>query len=86
LKRGGTKRFLAVPILIGGQPRGVIKMLIRIGEVLNGPLAFVLRLFGLIPFAAISFLIGALVSRFRWIAVSKISGVDPEFIFAAERY
>ena len=26
LKRGGTKRFLAVPILIGGQPRGVIKI------------------------------------------------------------
>jgi PAS domain S-box-containing protein len=25
-KRGGTKRFLAVPILIGGQPRGVIKI------------------------------------------------------------
>ena len=48
--------------------------LIRIGEVLNGPLAFVLRLLGLIPFAAISFLIGALVSRFGWIAVSKISG------------
>ena len=39
--------------------------LIRIGEVLNGPLAIVLRLFGQVPFAAISFLIGALVSRFR---------------------
>jgi PAS domain S-box-containing protein len=26
LKRGGTKRFLAVPILIGGQSRGVIKI------------------------------------------------------------
>src|SRR5215469_15246799 len=38
--------------------------LIRIGEILNGPLALVLRLFGLIPLAAISFLFGALVSRF----------------------
>ena len=52
--------------------------LIRIGEVLNGPLALVLRFFGLIPFAAISFLIGALVSRFGWIAVGKVSGADPE--------
>jgi hypothetical protein len=60
--------------------------LIRIGEVLNGPLALILRFFGLIPFAAISFLIGALVSRFGWIAVGKVSGSDPESVFAAERY
>ncbi|MGA7274795.1 MAG: NrfD/PsrC family molybdoenzyme membrane anchor subunit [Candidatus Udaeobacter sp.] len=60
--------------------------LIRIGEVLNGPLALVLRFFGLVPFAAISFLIGALVSRFGWIAIGKVSGSDPEAVFAAERY
>jgi hypothetical protein len=59
--------------------------LIRIGEILNGPLAFVLRLFGLIPLAAISFLIGALVSRFGWIAVGKVSGADPEAVFASQR-
>ena len=60
--------------------------LIRIGEVLSGPLALILRLLGLVPFAAISFLIGALVSRFGWIAVGKVSGSDPESVFAAERY
>jgi polysulfide reductase-like protein len=60
--------------------------LIRIGEILNGPLALVLRFFGLAPFAAISFLIGALVSRFGWIAVGRVSGSDPEAVFAAERY
>jgi len=60
--------------------------LIRIGEVLNGPLALILRFFGLVPLAAISFLIGALVSRFGWIAVGKVSGSDPESVFAAERY
>ena len=60
--------------------------LIRIGEVLNGPLALILRFFGLVPFAAISFLIGALVSRVGWIAVGKVSGSDPESVFAAERY
>jgi formate-dependent nitrite reductase membrane component NrfD len=59
--------------------------LIRIGEVLNGPLAIVLRLFGLIPFAAISFLTGALISRFGWIAVGKVSGADPEAVFASQR-
>jgi len=60
--------------------------LIRIGEILNGPLALILRFFGLVPFAAISFLIGSLVSRFGWIAVGKLSGCDPESVFAAERY
>jgi hypothetical protein len=59
--------------------------LIRIGEILNGPLALILRSFGLVPFAAISFLIGALVSRFGWIAVGKVSGSDPESVLAAER-
>lgn len=60
--------------------------LIRIGEVLNGPLAFVLRFFGLVPLAAIFFLLGALVSRVGWIAVGKVSGSDPESVFGAERY
>ena len=60
--------------------------LIRIGEILTGPLALVLRLFGFVPFAAISFLIGALISRFGWIVVGKVSGSDPESVFAAESY
>jgi hypothetical protein len=60
--------------------------LIRIGEVLNGPLALVLRFVGMIPFAAIAFLLGALISRMGWIAVGKVSGSDPEAVFAAERY
>jgi hypothetical protein len=59
--------------------------LIRIGEILNGPLAIILRLLGLVPFAAISFLIGSMVSRFGWIAVGRVSGADPEAVFAAER-
>jgi formate-dependent nitrite reductase membrane component NrfD len=60
--------------------------LIRIGEVLNGPLALALRFFAFIPFAAISFLLGALLSRVGWIVVGKVSGADPESVFAAERY
>jgi hypothetical protein len=59
--------------------------LIRISEILNGPLAFVLRLFGFIPFAAVSFLTGALISRVGWIAVGKVSGADPEAAFASQR-
>ena len=59
--------------------------LIRIGEVLTGPSPLILRFFGVIPLAAISFLVGALVSRFGWIAVGKISGRDPEAVFASQR-
>ena len=59
--------------------------LIRIGEVLNGPLALMLRFFGFVPLAAISFLAGALVSRIGWIAVGKVSGADPEAVFASQK-
>ena len=59
--------------------------LIRIGESFTGPISLVLRSFGAIPLAAISFLFGALVSRFGWIAVGKISGRDPESVFASQR-
>lgn len=59
--------------------------LIRIGELFTGPIPLVLRFVGAIPLAAISFLFGALVSRFGWIAVGKISGRDPEAVFASQR-
>jgi formate-dependent nitrite reductase membrane component NrfD len=59
--------------------------LIRIGGVFTGPIPLALRFFGAIPFAAISFLLGALVSRFGWIAVGKISGRDPESVFASQK-
>ena len=60
--------------------------MIRIAEIFTGPLPLVLRLLGLIPLAAISFLLGSLVSRIGWIAVGKVSGSDPESVFAAERF
>jgi hypothetical protein len=59
--------------------------LIRIAETLNGPLAIVLRFFGLVPLAALSFMVGSLLSRIGWIAVGKVSASDPESVFAAER-
>ena len=59
--------------------------LIRIGEVFTGPIPLVLRFLGAIPLASISFLLGALVSRFGWIAVGKVSGRDPEAVFASQR-
>ncbi len=58
--------------------------LIRSGEVFSGPLAIVLRLTNLLPLAAISFLLGALLSRFGWIGAGRVSGRDPEAVFASQ--
>jgi len=59
--------------------------LVRTGEVLIGPLPLVLRLFGVVPLAAISFLLGALVSRFGWTEAGNVSGRDPEAVFASQK-
>ena len=65
--------------------RGLPGWLIRGGEFLSGPLALILRLANLVPLAAISFLFGALISRFGWIEAGKVSGRDPEAVFASQR-
>jgi len=59
--------------------------LIRGGEFLSGPLALILRQTNLVPLAAISFLFGALISRFGWIEAGRVSGRDPEAVFASQR-
>ena len=59
--------------------------LIRGGEILSGPLALLLRWFSFVPFAAISFLIGAVISRFGWLEAGRVSGNDPEAVFASQR-
>jgi formate-dependent nitrite reductase membrane component NrfD len=59
--------------------------LIRISEFLSGPVALLFRFFGIVPFAALSFMLGSLVSRVGWIMVGKVSGRDPEAVFASQR-
>ena len=59
--------------------------LIRGGEIFSGPIAIILRLTNLVPLAAISFLLGALMSRFGWIGAGRVSGRDPEAVFASQR-
>ncbi len=59
--------------------------LIRCGGILCGPLPIILRLTNLVPLAAISFLLGALASRFGWIDAGRASGKNPEAVFASQR-
>src|SRR6266446_4859943 len=63
---------------------GTSGWLIRLGEFFSGPLPLVLRLTSLVPLAAISFLLGALLSRFGWLAAGRVSGRDPEAVFASQ--
>src|SRR5262249_23152074 len=58
--------------------------LIRLGEILSGPIPIAFRLTNLVPLAAFSFLLGALASRFGWITAGRASGRDPEAVFAAQ--
>lgn len=53
-------------------------VLLRVAGVLAGPLSGGLRLIGLTSPAAISFLAGALISRFGWIDAGRASARDPE--------
>ena len=50
---------------------GLAGWLIRSAELLTGPIALLFRLVGLIPLAAISFLLGVLISRIGWIRAGK---------------
>jgi Polysulphide reductase, NrfD len=59
--------------------------LIRGGEILSGPLALLVRAFGFIPMAAVSFLLGALLSRFGWVAAGNVCACDAEAVLAAQR-
>lgn len=63
---------------------------LRIGGVLEGPAALVIRiLWGSFPAgreaAAICFLVGALLSRYAWIWAGHASGQDPETLFQVQR-
>jgi hypothetical protein len=64
--------------------RGRGGWMIRLGEILSGPLPIILRLTNLIPWAAVSFLFGALSSRYGWIEAGRDSGRDPEAVFASQ--
>ena len=88
----GTETILALLILINTHGaadrvlhRGSSGWLLQAAEILTGPLSLLLRAFGLIPFAAISFLVDALLSRYGWLLAGKISGRDPEAVFASQR-
>ncbi len=65
--------------------QGVPGTLLRAGGVLAGPASLLLRILGLRLPAAAAFLLGALVSRYAWIAVGRASAHDPEALLDLQR-
>jgi hypothetical protein len=61
--------------------RGTTGLLVRTAHVLVGPAALILRLGGWRAAAAVVFLVGAVLSRFGWVAAGKASARDPEAAF-----
>lgn len=60
-------------------------LLLRGSGLLAGPASLVLRLVGLVPWAALAFLAGALGSRYGWLFAGRASGADPAATLAAAR-
>lgn len=52
-------------------------LLLRGSGLLTGPVALLLRLSGAIPWAAATFLAGALLGRYGWLTAGRSSGLDP---------
>ncbi|MFL6439179.1 MAG: NrfD/PsrC family molybdoenzyme membrane anchor subunit [Terriglobales bacterium] len=64
--------------------------LVRGGAVLAGPISLLLRIFSghnphLREIAAVCFAVGALVTRYGWIAAGRVSALDPQALFQIQR-
>ena len=64
---------------------GTSGKLLKTAEILTGLLPLALRTFGLIPFAAGSFILGSLLSRFGWVMAGRASAKDPMAVFDSQR-
>lgn len=64
---------------------GTSGWLLRAGELLAGPAALVLWFTTPAACAGAAFLLGALVTRFGWLAAGRKCACDPEAVFAPQR-
>lgn len=58
--------------------RGAPAVWLRVSGALAGPIALAVRAAGSARIAALCFVLGALVSRFAWVAAGRASALDPE--------
>jgi len=60
-------------------------LLLRASGISTGPVALALRLGGWVPVAAVTFLAGAVLSRYGWLDAGRASARDPEETLAVQR-
>lgn len=65
--------------------RGRSGAIVRTGGVLSGPVPLVLRLFGARKAAAVSSLVGSILTRFGWVEAGKASADDPTIPLGLDR-
>jgi hypothetical protein len=75
-RKGATARALH---------EGTPGVLLRIAGLATGPGSLIARLFGWVPVADVCFLLGAIFSRYGWLAAGRVSARDPVETFAEQR-
>jgi hypothetical protein len=79
------RRYVDLPLR-----QGAVGWLVRLGGLLAGPVSLVLRVFPgagveLRYAAAISFIVGAVITRYAWIAAGHVSARDPQALFSIQQ-
>lgn len=69
---------------------GAVGWLVRLGGALAGPVSLLLRLFSdgnaaLHIAAALTFIVGAVITRYAWLAAGHVSARDPQALFSIQR-
>jgi formate-dependent nitrite reductase membrane component NrfD len=93
---GAVEIVIAIMIELRGRyvdrplREGTVGWLTRAGAALAGPASLLLRLFSghssvARYVAAVCFVIGALISRYAWIAAGRVSSRDPQALFRIQR-
>jgi hypothetical protein len=70
---------------------GAAGWLVRSSGILAGPVSLLLRIFwshspAVRDLAALSFVAGALISRYAWVAAGRVSSRDPQALFEIQRH
>jgi hypothetical protein len=76
-RRGATARAIH---------EGTSGRLLRAAGLLTAPVPLILRLWGWVPLAGVSFLCGAILSRYGWLLAGRFSAEDPEEVIATQNH
>jgi hypothetical protein len=69
---------------------GSVGWFVRLGGILAGPVSLLLRIFSdghahLHVAAALAFIVGAMITRYAWVAAGHVSARDPQALFSIQQ-